>query len=248
MTKYFYAFIFLLAIILLFGCNNKIPYRIYNSNSLRITKVAKGVYIHTSYLATQNYGKVACNGMFIIKDGIAIVCDTPTDDKASEELIEWISKDGKASINAVVVTHFHVDCLGGLSSFHNIGVPSYAQHHTIELAENHWDMVPKNGFDQTLNLPVGDATLISEFHGAGHTRDNIVCFYEDQQILFGGCLIKSVGASKGNLNDADVKTWSETVRQVRSVYPNAEVVIPGHGEHGDAKLLDYTISLFEKWG
>ena len=108
---------------LLIGCESISTSVVYSSDLLKITKVVDEVYIHTSYLGTQNYGKVACNGMLVINEGEAIVCDTPTDNLAAKELIEWISTDADAKINAVVVTHFHVDCLGGLESFHDIVRP-----------------------------------------------------------------------------------------------------------------------------
>ncbi|MFT6808343.1 MAG: metallo-beta-lactamase class B [Saprospiraceae bacterium] len=230
---------------LLSGCENKSISIVYNSDLLRITKVTDDVYIHTSYLATQNYGKVACNGMIVINGGQAIVCDTPTDNPATMELLEWISTDAFARIIAVVVTHFHVDCLGGLSSFHDIGIPSFANEHTRKLAREKGEVVPVNGFNDILELPVGDALLINAFHGAGHSMDNIVCYYEAEHVLFGGCLIKARGAGKGNLNDADVSKWSTTVENVKRTYPIVKVVIPGHGSLGGVDLLDYTIELFE---
>lgn len=63
--------------------------------------------------------------------------------------------------------------------------------------------------------------------------------------MFGGCLIKELEASKGFLGDANVKEWSNTVEKVKMEYPNVKIVVPGHGEYGDKKLLDYTIKLFE---
>jgi metallo-beta-lactamase class B len=64
--------------------------------------------------------------------------------------------------------------------------------------------------------------------------------------LFGGCLIKSVGAGKGNLADAHVEAWPASVEKVKSAYPNAKVVVPGHGKHSDRQLLEYTIQLFKQ--
>ena len=54
-----------------------------------------------------------------------------------------------------------------------------------------------------------------------------------------------MGVSKGNLADSNVSEWSETVSRIKYEYPEVETVIPGHGEYGDAGLLDYTIELFD---
>jgi metallo-beta-lactamase class B len=57
-------------------------------------------------------------------------------------------------------------------------------------------------------------------------------------------LIKAVGAGKGNLEDANVAVWSETVGKLKRTYPEAKIVIPGHGKTGGTELFDYTIKLF----
>jgi metallo-beta-lactamase class B len=58
-------------------------------------------------------------------------------------------------------------------------------------------------------------------------------------------MVKSMNASKGNLEDANVKEWSNTIRKIKSKYPAASLVVPGHGNAGGQELLDYTITLFE---
>ena len=65
-------------------------------------------------------------------------------------------------------------------------------------------------------------------------------------MLFGGCLIKELEAGKGYLGDANVAAWSGTVEAVKQAYPDVRVVVPGHGEPGDGKLLNYTIGLFKE--
>ncbi|MEY4383942.1 MAG: Beta-lactamase, partial [Bacteroidota bacterium] len=66
-----------------------------------------------------------------------------------------------------------------------------------------------------------------------------------ENILFGGCLIKELKATKGYLGDANVGEWSNTVDRVKKYYPNVNIVIPGHGEIGGQELIDYTIKLFK---
>ncbi|MNY76298.1 Beta-lactamase type II precursor [compost metagenome] len=63
--------------------------------------------------------------------------------------------------------------------------------------------------------------------------------------MFGGCLIKEVEASKGYLGDANVKEWSQTVKKIKQRFPDAKIIIPGHGNIGGTELLDYTIKLFK---
>jgi metallo-beta-lactamase class B len=61
--------------------------------------------------------------------------------------------------------------------------------------------------------------------------------------MFGGCLIKEL--TRGYLGDANLKAWSSTVLEVKARYPKVKIVVPGHGDAGDQKLLDYTARLFK---
>ena len=218
----------------------------YKSDTLIIKKLTEHTYVHTSYLDTDDFGKVACNGMIVIDQGEAVIIDTPTEGRATIELINWIESKQNSIVIAVVATHFHMDCLGGLEEFHNRNVISYAHYKTTELARENNNVVPYVGFEDQIEINVGESVIINQYAGEGHTVDNIVCYYAPDQVLFGGCLIKSQGASKGNLEDANTAQWSQTVRNVKSKFPAVKKVIPGHGPNGGIELLDYTIELFEQ--
>jgi len=222
-----------------------IPKEIYKSNDLIVTQIAENSFLHTSFLQTNDFGNVPCNGLIVRNSNEAIIFDTPTNDKSAEELINWIKETLHSKINAIIPTHFHDDCLGGLKVFHKNEIPSYAYFKTIELAKENNLVVPENGFKDSLILKVGDENIAAKFLGEGHTRDNIVGYFPSENIMFGGCLIKEIDASKGYLGDANVADWSSTVEKVKKEYPDVKIVVPGHGEYGDKKLLDYTINLFK---
>ncbi|MDJ1504242.1 subclass B1 metallo-beta-lactamase [Cytophagaceae bacterium BD1B2-1] len=219
---------------------------IHTTETLIVQKVAEHVYQHISFLNTESFGKVACNGMIVVDKKEAIIFDTPAHTKSSEELIQWIEDSLNCKVKAIIPTHFHDDCLGGLDAFHKKGIPSFANNLTIQFARRQNVTLPQNGFDSQLELKVGSRKVITEFLGEGHTRDNVIGYFPDEKIMFGGCLIKEVGAGKGNLADANVNEWSQTVTQVKAKYPGTKVIIPGHGKSGGTELLDYTIKLFEK--
>ena len=101
-------------------------------------------------------------------------------------------------------------------------------------------------FDSYLILAIGDKKVYAEYFGEGHTKDNVIGYFPESNAIFGGCLIKSLGANKGYLGDANTDQWAGTVQQIKLKYPNAEIVIPGHGKPGGTELLEYTIKLFEE--
>ncbi|MGM5470345.1 subclass B1 metallo-beta-lactamase [Flavobacteriaceae bacterium LMO-SS05] len=218
---------------------------VYQSDLLIITQISKNAFEHTSFIQTQDFGNVPSNGLIVSDHGEALVFDTPTNDESSAALIQWLRDTLHFKIKAIIPTHFHSDCLGGLQAFHDQNIPSYANFKTIELAKEHHAVVPKNSFKDSLVLKVGTQTSLVKFFGEGHTKDNVVGYFPSEHILFGGCLIKTLDASKGYLGDANLADWSSTVQQVKKAYPNVKLVVPGHGDYGNSALLDYTIALFK---
>lgn len=219
---------------------------VYRSDKLVISRLSPKVYLHTSYFDSQTFGKVPCNGMVVAVDNEAVIFDTPANDSSSAELVVWIQSKLRHQPTAVVPTHFHEDCTGGLKIFHKAGIASHASFATIELAKKRGFNVPQNGFRDSLVLTVGDLQVTVRYFGEGHTTDNVVAYFQNDGVLFGGCLVKELGAGKGNLDDANVNDWAATVGKVKAYFPQVKIVIPGHGRPGDKQLLDYTIKLFRK--
>ncbi len=216
----------------------------FESELLKIEKINSNIFQHTSYLKTKSFGKVPCNGMIYLNGNEAIVFDAPLDDKASSQLINWI---GKEKIKAVVVTHFHIDCLAGLNEFHSHGIKSYATNKTIKLAkEDSVVTLPQYSFENQYEFRIGNEVVLAKYFGEGHTKDNIIGYIPSEKTLFGGCLIKALNAPKGNLADANILEWSYTVGRIKKELPSIKTVIPGHGKSGNTELLEYTINLFKK--
>lgn len=239
------TFIVLAGLFALYGCKTTPTVNSYKSENLKIEQLSAHTYVHISYLNTQSFGKVACNGLIVIDDGEALIFDTPVDDTASEELLDWTEGTLKCKVKGVIVTHFHMDCLGGLNAFHQREIPSYAINLTIQLAKTGDRTVPQNGFDNYLELPVGKKRVVNEFLGEGHTKDNIIAYFPAEKVLFGGCLVKQKGAGKGNLEDANTVDWPKTIERVKTKYSQAQIIVPGHGKQGGQDLLDYTVALFK---
>jgi metallo-beta-lactamase class B len=216
------------------------------SKDLEIVGITPNVLMHISYMPTTSFGSVPCNGLIYISGKEAMIMDTPHDDKLSKKLLDWFAVTYPGvTIKGVIVEHFHEDCLGGLKEFHRRGIKSYANETTIALAKLKGHIVPYNAFTNELKMKIGGKRVVSRYFGEAHTKDNIVSWLPDEHILFGGCMIKAQGAGKGNLEDANVHEWANTVTRIKDEFGSrAKIVVPGHGDYGGAELLDYTIKLF----
>ncbi len=244
MHKLNYFLILALSIFIFSQCSvNKQVYQ-YKSETLEITQLTKNTYIHISFLNTQTYGKVPCNGLIYVMENNAVVFDTPADNETSKELIKWIEGNLDCKVSDVVVNHFHVDCLGGLEAFHEAGVESYGHELTIDFAKAEKVTVPKHSFTGRMEIHKGGISVYNEYHGPGHTTDNIISYIPKESVIFGGCMIKSLKSGKGNLADANVSEWSNSAAKVKAKHPDIKYVVPGHGKAGGVELLDYTIEMF----
>lgn len=243
MTKYpFLLFVFIFS----FSCKPNESNLVYQSDYLEIIEIRPSLFIHISFLEEQDNSKISCNGMIYFNDNEAVIFDTPTNDISSSELITWIETDQNKMINHVIINHYHIDCLGGLKKFQNRDIKSYANQMTIDLAVTNEYPIPENTFDKMLISKVGKVNIITEFLGEAHSKDNTISYIPSEKVLFGGCMIKSLGAGKGNVLDANLAEWANTVERIKQKYHELEVIVPGHGKYGNKGLFDYTIKLFKE--
>lgn len=243
-------FYFVLLMISISSCNLIKNRTQHFTRDLEVERISQNLYLHRSKIQLDNGQTFPCNGLIYFQNGKVMIFDTPPTVKATKDLIRYCENKLKSEISGIVVNHFHVDCLGGLSEFHQRNILSYSSFLTQTLAS--FDTItkseiPKNGFDTLQIIPFGNSEIINRHLGEAHTKDNIVSFLPDENVLFGGCMIKEVGAGKGNLADATLKEWSNTVEKVKQEYPNVKIVIPGHGKIGGVELFDYTIELFKEY-
>ena len=234
----------LLITVFIFITSKTLAQEVYKSDELTIVKLAESTFQHITYLETEDYGTVACNGMIVINGNEAAVFDTPSNDEVSEELIKWIENEQKATIKGVVINHAHIDCLGGLKAFHDRSIPSYSSKKTINKALIDKVETPLNGFDKEQKIKVGKETIINLYPGEAHTAGNIVSYVKKDEVLFGGCMLKAMNAKQGNTADANLEEWSNTIKVVKKEFKALKIAIPGHGKVGGMELLDYTAALF----
>jgi metallo-beta-lactamase class B len=248
MQKYFSILSFLIVILGHGVCQSQ-PDKIVVSDSLQIIPLSDHVFVHVTELISPQFGKVSCNGLIYVNGKDAVIMDTPVSTGLSAHLLNWFNTTfPDVKLKAVIVNHFHADCLGGLSVFHEAGATSYSHKLTPDLLKlkNELYPAPQKTFDKSVTLDVDGKNVVLRFLGEAHTRDNIVAWIEDEKILFGGCMVKTLNATKGNLADANIEEWPSTIARIKKEFPELKIVIPGHGNYGGVELLDYTIKLFSQ--
>jgi metallo-beta-lactamase class B len=121
-----------------------------------------------------------------------------------------------------------------------------AKQECIEAYKTQKFKAPNRLFDieEGLKLSLGEETVEVYFPGESHSIDNVVVYFHNRKILFGGCMVKSLKSkTPGFTGDANMQEWPKSVKKVLEIYKDARIVVPGHGKWGDTKLLNHTIEL-----
>ncbi|MBR8534344.1 subclass B1 metallo-beta-lactamase [Carboxylicivirga sediminis] len=217
------------------------------NEDLELIHLQDSVFVHVSWVNSETYGRFSCNGIVIVRNSEAVLIDTPMSNEQTKQLCDYLVEHFKVTIRALIAGHYHDDCIGGLEYLHSIGARSLACQLTIDKCEEEGLAIPKIAFDKEYDCLFNNELIECRFFGPGHSFDNITVWLPQQKILFGGCLIKSAQSKGlGNLSDANIDEWSTTIEKIQYAYPDAKLIVPGHGQIGNSQLLSHTITLIKK--
>ncbi len=217
------------------------------TEDIELIKLSDNAYIHVSYITMAGYGRTAANGLIFIDGREAFLFDTPWNDSLTCDLYKWITDSMNLKLAGFVPNHWHEDCMGGLSFLQKKNIKTYGNLLTTDIAKLHGLPVPLEGFKDSLELTLGDKLIRCYFLGAAHSMDNIIVWIPSEKILFPGCMVKSLNSTNlGNTKDGDLNAYPNTIRKLLDKFPDAEIVIPGHGLYGGPELIKHTLTLTEK--
>lgn len=214
------------------------------NNDIALVKLSENAFVHISYSNDPQFGRFPSDGLVFLNNKEAFLFDTPTSTQQTKELVDFITDSLKLKVIGFIPNHWHNDCTGGLEHLKGIGVKTYANQLTIDILKGKGLPYPEIGFKDSLQLFLGDKEILCYFLGAAHTMDNIVVWIPSEKILFAGCMVKSIDSKNlGNTVDGDLKAYPTTIQKVIDKFPNAKIVIPGHGNFGGIELLTHTLKL-----
>jgi len=216
------------------------------SKDVELIKLSENAFLHVSYSDIPKWGRIPANGMVFVNGSEAFLFDTPWNDTLTMELVLWLKDTMKLKILGFVPNHWHNDCMGGLAYLQTQKIESYANQMTIDFAQMKHLPFPNHGFKDSLELHIGDKKIQCYYFGAAHSLDNIVVWFPSEQILFAGCMVKSLNSKDlGNTSDGDLTTYPKTLTKLMNRFQEAKIVVPGHGAAGGFELIKYTRELLE---
>lgn len=211
---------------------------------IQLVPIGPSIYIHRTYEDQEPFGRFPSNGLIYIKNQKAILIDTPWDNEKTEKIVTYVKDTLGADIIALIIGHYHKDCLGGLEYIQSLGIESIASELTKKQCLSHDLPLPSTTFSDSYAFDFEGEEILCRYFGPGHTADNITVWIPSRRILFGGCLIRSMSTSNlGFTEEAVLGEWDKTVGKILAAYANIHIVVPGHGAHGGAELLTHTMEL-----
>ncbi len=179
----------------------------------------------TSFTHAMSGAIIPANGLIALTAAGPVLVDPGWSPEQANSLLAFTTARFGRPIGAIA-THWHADRLAGIPAMRAAGIP-------IFLGARTQAVLAKRPLPAPDYTPIPAFGLEAYFPGAGHTPDNIVVWSPQDRILFGGCAIKSATAKNlGNLEDADRGAWPASMERLRARYPEAALVIPGHGAIG----------------
>jgi metallo-beta-lactamase class B len=230
---------------------------------LKVRHIQEGVFEFTHTFPW------AANSLAVVMDDHLVLVDTPYTPQATQEMLAWLEDQLGTKETIAINAHFHLDNLGGNAALVERGIPVYGSTLTAQLlAERGESMLVQTvewmranqdpryaqafeGFklvppteifdlDDGLELVFGDQHVQVYYPGPAHSPDNVVVYFPERKLLFGGCMIIGWDAI-GNTTDADLEAWPESVRALERF--DFDILVPGHGERLDPGLVEHTLQL-----
>ena len=216
------------------------------NQAVELRQLADGVWLHTSYYIYSGGVVFPSNGLVVREGSNLTLIDTAWGEIATLELLDSIARTIDLPVTRAIVTHAHGDRLAGADVLRRAGVPVFASPVTQRIALDYGMPVP----DYTLGdlgspgASISSGALEVLYPGHAHSIDNLVIWLPTSRILFGGCAVRSLGAtSTGNIAQADIDSWKMVIQTLQQRFPSIQLVVPGHGKPGGPELLVHTAEL-----
>ena len=220
-----------------------------DQDTVEIKQISSHVWIHTSYGMVDGVLTDA-HGLIVVNNHKVVLVDTCWTNAQTASLLVLINDRFHAPVSLAIITHAHDDRMGGIDTLlrnriKTISTPLTAMKASLAGFTKPLPELDPNQTEFDLHDPSSGACNIEVLYpGPGHTEDNITVWVSADHVLFGGCLIKAMEWNTlGFLGDAVVDKWASSVRVLQIRYPDARIVVPGHGNIGDSRLLQHTTDL-----
>lgn len=215
-------------------------------NELKISPMLSNFYGYTSY---KMFGtkKQDANGMYVVTPKGVVLFDSPWDDFPYQSLLDSIESKHHKKVILALATHSHEDRTSGLDFFKQKGIKTYTTKQTDSISIENERPRAEFLIEKDTVFNVGGFKFETYYAGEGHTKDNIVVWFNKQKVLYGGCLVKSIDAKDLEyVGEANIEEWPKTIKKVQAKFKNPHYIITGHHDWSSIAVLNHTLQLLEE--
>lgn len=213
---------------------------------LKISPLTGDFYIYTTYNTYQG-NQIPANGMYLVTDTGVVMFDSPWDTTQFQPLLDSIKLKHHKNVLLCIATHWHSDRTEGLEYYKKQGIKTYTTTLTDELSAKNNKKRAEFLIKKDTVFNIGQYSFETYYPGEGHTADNIIIWFKQEKILYGGCLIKGADAENlGYLGDANATEYKTTLKRVQQKCTDPKFIIVSHSDWNNINSLKHSITLAKK--
>jgi metallo-beta-lactamase class B len=216
------------------------------NTELKISHLTGDFYIFTTY---KMFGtkKQPANGMYLVTENGVVLFDTPWDTSPFQPLLDSIQVRHSKNVTMCIATHYHEDRTSGLDYYRQKGIKTFTTKQTDKISKENGRPRAEFLIEKDTVFVIGNYKFQTYYGGEGHTKDNIVIWFDKEKILYGGCLVKSSEAKDLEyIAEANIKEWPNTIKKIQKKFKKPKFIITGHHDWNSTKSLTHTLKLIKQ--
>lgn len=216
------------------------------ADALQIHPLTGDLYVFTTFQVYDGTPYPA-NGLYVVSRQGVVLIDSPWDTTQCQPLLDSIRTRHGQEVVMCLATHSHSDRTGGFDFFRRKGIATFTSRLTDSICQLQKAKRARFVFERDTTFTVGQHRFQAFYGGPGHTLDNIVVWFEQEKVLYGGCMIKSTeSATLGYIGEAYLAEWPASLKRIRRQFGRPRFVVPGHEGWHNRKSIEHTLRMLRQ--